>query len=117
MSRIKTHVHKGDLVEVISGGQLYSYQQPADPSQPAIKTKRPPDQRRGRVLAVFPAKNQVIVEGLRMIKKHQRKTQQSPDGGIIEREGPIHISNVRLVEEEKAKPATKRAPAAKSKKS
>ncbi len=106
MSRIKTHVRKGDLVEVISGGQLYAYQQPSDPSLPAVKTKLPASQRRGRVLAVFPAKNQVIVEGLRMIKKHQRKTQQSPEGGIIEREGPIHISNVRLVEEEAAKPAS-----------
>jgi large subunit ribosomal protein L24 len=114
MSRIKTHVRKGDLVEVVSGGQLYNYEQPADPNLPPIKTKRSASQRRGRVLAVFPAKNQVIVEGLRMIKKHQRKSQQSPEGGILEREGPIHISNVRLVEEEKAKPAAK--PAAKSKK-
>jgi large subunit ribosomal protein L24 len=113
MSRIKTHVRKGDLVEVISGGQLYNYEQPTDPSLPVVKSKRPADQRRGRVLAVFPAKNQVIVEGLRMIKKHQRKTQQSPEGGIIEREGPIHISNVRLVEET-AKAAAK--PASKSKK-
>jgi large subunit ribosomal protein L24 len=115
MNRIKTHVRKGDLVEVISGGQLYTYEQPANASLPPVKTKRPPEQRRGRVLAVFPAKNQVIIEGLRMIKKHQRKTQQVPEGGIIEREGPIHISNVRLVAEEAAvKPAAKKA--AKSKK-
>jgi large subunit ribosomal protein L24 len=108
MSRIKTHVHKGDLVEVISGGQLYNYEQPADASLPPVRTKRTADQRRGRVLAVFPAKNQVIVEGLRMITKHQRKSQQSPEGGIIQREGPIHISNVRLVEEKAAaKPAAK----------
>jgi large subunit ribosomal protein L24 len=98
MSRIKTHVRKGDLVEVVSGGQLYHYEQPADPTLPVIKTKRSPEERRGRVLAVFPTKNQVLVEGLRMIKKHQRKSPQSPEGGIIEREGPIHISNVRLVE-------------------
>ncbi|MFN0128259.1 MAG: 50S ribosomal protein L24 [Verrucomicrobiales bacterium] len=111
MSRIKTHVRKGDLVEVISGGQLYDYEEPADPSQPVIRTKRTPEQRRGKVLAVFPAKNQVLIEGLRMIKKHQRKSQQVPEGGIIEREGPIHISNVRLVEE----PA-KAAPKAKKKK-
>jgi len=113
MSRIKTHVRKGDLVEVISGGQLYNYEQPDDTSLPPIKTKRPADQRRGRVLAVFPAKNQVVIEGLRMIKKHQRKNQQFPEGGILEREGPIHISNVRLVEE-KVKATAK--PAAKSKK-
>lgn len=108
MSRIKTHVHKGDLVEVISGGQLYTYEQPKDPSMDPIKVKRSAAQRQGRVLAVFPAKNQVLVEGLRMIKKHQRKNQQSPEGGIIEREGPIHISNVRLVESTAAaKPAGK----------
>ena len=103
MSRIKTHVHKGDLVEVISGGQLYTYEQPKDPSMDPIKVKRTAAQRQGRVLAVFPAKNQVLVEGLRMIKN-----QQSPEGGIIEREGPIHISNVRLVESTAAaKPAGK----------
>lgn len=101
MSRIKTHVRKGDLVEVISGGQLYDYKPSGDAAQPLIKTKRSPEQRRGKVLAVFPDKNQVIVEGLRMIKKHQKKTQQTPEGGIIEREGPIHISNVRLVAEDK----------------
>lgn len=117
MSRIKTHVRKGDLVEVIAGGQLYTYEQPSDPSLPVIKTKRSPEQRRGRVLAVFPSKNQVIVEGLRMIKKHQRKSQQVPDGGIIEREGPIHISNVRLVSDQApTKTAAKAAKATKSKK-
>jgi len=111
MSRIKTHVRKGDLVEVISGGQLYNYEQPTDPNQAPVKSRRTPEQCRGRILAVFPAKNQVLIEGLRMIKKHQRKNPQSPEGGIIEREGPIHISNVRLVE---VKAAAK--PAAKSKK-
>lgn len=101
MSRIKTHVNKGDLVEIISGGQLYDYKPSSDPAKPLVKVKRSLEQRRGKILAVFPAKNQVIVEGLRMIKKHQKKTQQTPEGGIIEREGPIHISNVRLVEEDK----------------
>ena len=43
-------------------------------------------------------KSQVLIEGVRMIKKHQRKTQENPNGAIIEREGPIHISNVKLVE-------------------
>jgi large subunit ribosomal protein L24 len=40
----------------------------------------------------------VIIEGVRLIKKHQRKTQDNPNGAIIEREGPIHISNVKIVE-------------------
>jgi len=39
----------------------------------------------------------VIVEGVRLIKKHSKRSQNSPEGGIIEREGPIHISNVKLV--------------------
>lgn len=77
MSRIKTHVSRDDTVEVISGSQ---------------KGKT------GRVLQVITAKDQVIVEGLRMIKKHERKSQDRPDGGIVEKEGPIHISNVRLIE-------------------
>jgi len=50
------------------------------------------------VLEIRSAKAQVIVEGVRMVKKHQRKTQDQPTGAIIEREGPIHISNVKLVE-------------------
>jgi len=40
----------------------------------------------------------VIVEGVRMIKKHQRKSQLHPNGAIVESEGPIHISNVKIVE-------------------
>ena len=40
----------------------------------------------------------MIIEGVRLIKKHQRKTQDNPNGAIIEREGPIHISNVKIVE-------------------
>ena len=98
MAKISTHVRKGDTVEVIAGAELYEYQKSTDVNQPVVKVKRPSEKRRGKVLQVFPAKNQVIVEGLRFIKKHQKKSQQSPEGGIVEREGPIHISNVRLVE-------------------
>ena len=75
-NRIKTHVKKGDEVEVIAGNHKGST---------------------GKILQVFPAKSQVIVEGVRMIKKHQKKSQEQPEGAIIEREGPIHISNVKLV--------------------
>ena len=76
MSRIKTHVRKGDTVEVIAGNHKGAT---------------------GAILQVFPEKNQVLVEGVRMIKKHAKRTQDRPEGGIIEREGPIHISNVKLV--------------------
>ena len=75
MSKIKPHVRKGDTVEVIAGNHKGST---------------------GTILQVFPEKDQVLVEGVRMIKKHAKRTQDRPDGGIIEREGPIHISNVKL---------------------
>jgi large subunit ribosomal protein L24 len=41
--------------------------------------------------------DRVIVEGVRMIKKHARRSQSLPQGGIIEKEGPIHISNVKVI--------------------
>jgi len=77
MNRIKCHVKKGDQVEVISGNFRGSS---------------------GRILAVFPGKQRVLVEGVRIIKKHLRKSQDNPSGKIAEREGPIHISNVKLIE-------------------
>ncbi len=51
----------------------------------------------GKVLKVFPKKDRIVVEGVNFIKKHSRPTQQLPQGGIIEKEAPIHISNVKLV--------------------
>ncbi len=48
----------------------------------------------GKVLKVLPEKNQVLVEGVNLIYKHSRPTQRNPKGGIIEKEGPIHLSNV-----------------------
>lgn len=53
--------------------------------------------KKGRVLAVIPKKERVIVEGVNIIKKHQRPSRKYPQGGIIEKEGSIHISNVMLV--------------------
>ena len=92
MNRMKCHVKKGDQVEVISGNFRGSS---------------------GRVLAVFPVKQRVVVEGVRIIKKHLRKSQDNPSGKIAEREGPVHISNVKLIEREKK---TEKKPAKKSKK-
>lgn len=80
MNRIKLHVKKGDHVEVISGNFRGST---------------------GKILQVLPKKNRVLIEGVRLIKKHLRKSQDNPSGKIAEREGPIHISNVKLVEREK----------------
>ena len=89
---IKFHVKKGDEVVVIAGAE---------------KGKR------GKIIAVATKKQRVIVEGVRMIKKHMRKNQNQPQGAIIEREGTIHISNVMTAEKFDAR-ASKRtaAPAA-----
>jgi len=53
---------------------------------------------RGKVLQVLRDKQRVIIEGVNMIKKHQKATQESPEGAIIEREGSVHYSNVMLAE-------------------
>jgi large subunit ribosomal protein L24 len=51
----------------------------------------------GRVLSVLPTKERVIVEGLNIVKKHMKPGKQYKQGGIIEKEAPIHISNVMLM--------------------
>jgi large subunit ribosomal protein L24 len=52
--------------------------------------------RTGKVLAVFPTSNRLIVEGINMIGRHTRPSQKNPQGGIVRKEGPIHRSNVAL---------------------
>ena len=86
MSRAKTHVNKNDVVRVVTGNHRGA---------------------EGKVLQVIRGKNQVLIEGVRMIKKHTRKSQEHPNGAIVEKEGPIHISNVKRIEaakKEDAKP-------------
>ena len=78
MNRKKFHVKKGDQVQVITGNHKGAT---------------------GKIMEVLRKKERVLVEGVRMIKKHARKSQTHPNGGIIELEGSIHISNVKLVEE------------------
>ncbi len=60
----------------------------------------------GRVLRVDPAKEKVFVEGLNIVKRHQRPTPGRPDAiaGVIEREGPIHLSNVMLLDPKDGRP-------------
>jgi large subunit ribosomal protein L24 len=70
-----SHVKRGDEVVVIAG------------------TERT---RRGKVIRVLRDKERVIVEGIKMIKRHTRKSQQHPQGAIVEREGSVHLSNVML---------------------
>jgi large subunit ribosomal protein L24 len=60
--------------------------------------------KKGKVLRVIPEKGRVVVERINMIKKHQRPTQKIRQGGIIEREGAIHLSNVMLVDPGSDKP-------------
>jgi large subunit ribosomal protein L24 len=83
----KAHVKKGDEVVVITGSELG---------------------KRGKILSVNLKKQRVLIEGIKMIKRHTRKSQNHPQGGIVEREGTIHISNVTLAanfdEREGAKP-------------
>ena len=85
MARQNFHVKKGDNVTVITGNHKGAT---------------------GKVLQVLPKKQQVLIEGVRLIKKHTRKSQDNPQGAIVEREGPVHISNVRKVEETEAKSKT-----------
>ncbi|MBI3583397.1 MAG: 50S ribosomal protein L24 [Nitrospinae bacterium] len=53
--------------------------------------------KKGKILMVFPMEKKVIVERLNIVKRHTRPTQQMRQGGIIEKEGKIHISNVMIV--------------------
>ena len=69
-------IKKGDTIQVISRNEIG---------------------KSGRVIKVFRSKNKLVVEGLNMVKKHARPTQENPQGGIIEKEASIHISNVMLV--------------------
>lgn len=71
------HVKKGDKVMVITG-----------------KDKG----KTGVILASFPKKNRVVVEGVNIVKKHSKPSQANPQGGIISREAAIHASNVMLVD-------------------
>ena len=77
MNRATFHVKKGDQVQVITGNHKGAT---------------------GKVIQVLPKKERVLIEGVRLIKKQLRKSQDKPQGQIAEREGPIHISNVKLIE-------------------
>ena len=70
------HVRRGDTVAVIAGRERG---------------------KRGKVLRVIPGTGRVVVEKINMVKKHQRPTQKLRQGGIIEREGALALSNVLLV--------------------
>lgn len=75
-------IRKGDMIQIIAGRE---------------KGKT------GRVISVDRAKGRVWVERLNMVKRHQRPTQAQRQGGIIEKEAPLHISNVMYYDEKSAK--------------
>ncbi|SKB25837.1 large subunit ribosomal protein L24 [Parapedobacter luteus] len=88
MGQTKTSTHKikirtGDLVKVISGNSKGS---------------------QGKVLEVLIAENRAIVEGVNMVKKHAKPSAANPNGGIIEKEAPIHISNLAYIDPKSGKP-------------
>jgi large subunit ribosomal protein L24 len=62
---------------------------------------------RGKVMQVLPKTERVLVEGVNKRKHHEKKSQENPDGAIVERESPIHISNVMPAERYSAKVAAK----------
>ena len=86
----KRHVKKGDEVVVITGAERG---------------------KRGKIIEVLTGKERVIVEGLKMIKRHTRKNQNNPNGAIVEREGTIHISNVMRADVFDARAGKRGAPA------
>ena len=74
---MKLHVKKGDTVKVIAGEDKGAV---------------------AKVLKMYPEKNRAIVEGVNMVKKHTKPNAKNTQGGIVEKEAPIHISNLMLVE-------------------
>jgi large subunit ribosomal protein L24 len=82
-SKARTHIVKGDNVVVIAGNSR------------GVK---------GTVMRVEPDKGRVLVQGVNVRKKHQRPTQQDPDGGIMTMELPVDISNVMLVDPTSGEP-------------
>ena len=77
------HVKKGDKVVVISG-----------------KDKG----KQGTILAAYPKKNRVLVEGVNIVKKHSKPSQANPQGGILSQEAAIHVSNVMPLDPKSGKP-------------
>jgi len=83
MMQKKFHIKKGDIVYVIAGDD---------------KGKQ------GRVLEVIRDKNRAIVEGINMMSRHTKPNSKYPQGGIIQKEAPVHISNLMLLDPASGKP-------------
>jgi large subunit ribosomal protein L24 len=81
---LKTRLKKNDKVKVISGNHRG---------------------KEGKILKIFRDKHSVIVEGVNIIKRHTRPTQKNPQGGITQKEAPIHISNIMLIDPKSNEPS------------
>jgi large subunit ribosomal protein L24 len=79
----KLHIKKGDTVIILTGESR---------------------NQKGRVLEVDRVKERAIVEGMNMVSKHTKPNAKSPQGGIIKKEAPVHISNLMLVDPASGKP-------------
>lgn len=79
----KLHIRKDDLVTVITGE--YKGEQ-------------------GKVLEVYPDRNKALVEGVNTVKRHTKPNATHPNGGIVEKEAPIHLSNLMLVDPKSGEP-------------
>lgn len=79
----KLHVKTGDAVIVIAGNHKGT---------------------KGIITKVFPSEQRVIIEGVNMVKKHIKPSANNPEGGIIEKEAPIHVSNVAIVDPKTGEP-------------
>jgi ribosomal protein L24, bacterial/organelle len=88
MGQTNTSTHKikirtGDLVKVLSGNSKGA---------------------QGKVLEIIKAENRAVVEGVNIVKKHTKPSAANPNGGIVEKEAPIHISNLALIDPKGGKP-------------
>lgn len=79
----KLHIKKNDLVKVLAGENKGA---------------------EGKVLEVFPDKNKALVEGVNIVKRHTKPNAAHPNGGIVEKEAPIHLSNLMLIDPKSGQP-------------
>lgn len=87
------HIKAGDTVAIISGGDQFVT------NKKGVKSRKT-----ARVIKVYPRTNRVLIEGVNIVKKHERPKQANDKGGIVEKEAPIHISNVSLLDPKSSLP-------------
>ena len=78
MNKAKMHVRRGDVVRAISGEDAAG-------------------KKTGKVLKIYPKKGRALVEGFNFVKKHMRKSQDNPNGGIVTKEAPMAVSRLAVV--------------------